>query len=182
MKLKKKGFGLIAVCLSVTCAVLSFIALAFNFVLAAGVGKGSSNSGASLSDWNKMLNDDTWAKLLNKDLTVWQISRVLMIIALVVIAIVAVLALVNMFVEHKTLTLVTKITGIVSIVLTAAFFVCFFIGGGLVSYSETDPFFGYTYGVNYLPHVGPILLTLFGILAAVFALIVVKKHKTKKAK
>ena len=166
---------MIAAFMALGFAVLSFISLAFTFVMAAGVGKATESTSLDLGDWNKLLNDGDGIKLMEKmfncNFGLWQVSRVLMFIALAAIAVVAILAFVQLFVEHKALALTTKITGIVSIVLTAVFFVCFFIGGGLASYSVNGS------GVNFYPHVGPILLTLFGILSASFALVTIKKRK-----
>ena len=174
--MKKQRFNVIAACLALGFAVLSFIALAFKFVFAAGVGKATQSRSWDLGDWNKRLNDGDYIKMIEKTFKcnygLWQVSRVLMFIVLAVIAVVGVLAFVQLFVNNKALALTTKITGIVSIVLTAVFFVCFLIGGGLASYPTVSG-----NGVSFFPHVGPILLTLFGILSASFALVTIKKRK-----
>ena len=168
---------MIAAFMALGFAVLSFVSLAFKFVsLTMKSGGANSVENGSLSEWGDILDSsEMYEKMSNCNFGLWKFSHALMFIALVVIAVVGVLAFVQLFVEHKALALATKITGIVSIVLTAAFIVCFVIGGGLASFSQTE--FGQTISVTFLPHVGPIMLTLFGILSAIFALISNKKRK-----
>ena len=168
---------MIAAFMALGFAVLSFVSLSFKFVsLTSKAGGASSVESGSLSEWGDLLDgSEMYEKMFNCNFGLWKFSHALMFIAVVVIAVVAILAFVQLFVEHKALALATKITGIVSIVLTAAFIACFVIGGGLASFSQTMS--GVTNSVTFLPHVGPILLTLFGILSAVFALISNKKRK-----
>ena len=174
--MKKKGFGLVAACLSAAFAVLAFIGMAFKFVATtykmSGGGMSHKESySADMGEWIDMLESGA------DKMEAWQVARVLMIIALLVIVAVAVLAIVQLFVENKALALATKITSIVSIVLTAVFFICFFIGGAVLW--ESNSASGVTTSLEVLPSAGPILMALFGILAAVFALLSNKKKKAK---
>lgn len=157
---------MVAAFIALGFAVMSFVSLAFNFLL---LTDGSNSSSLKMSTWNEVLKLDT------KGTELWQFSRVLMYIALVVIAVTAVLAFVQLFVEHKVLALTTKIAGIVSIVLAPLFLICFSVGGFM--------YMSNSYGSSIiLPNVGPILLTVFGLVSAIFALISNKKRKERKAK
>lgn len=155
---------MVAAFIALGFAVMSFVSLAFNFLLATN---GSSTAHFKLSFWNEALN--AGAKVPEYQL--WQVSRVLMIIALIVIAVTAVLAFVQLFVEHKALAVTTLIAGIFDIILPIVFLACLAVGGFMVSS-----------GSIILPNVGPILLTVFGLVSAIFALISNKKRKERKTK
>lgn len=170
--MKKKG--LILSIVSAVCAVMTYVALAFNFVvITTSVGNRSTSNSGSFADWQKLLGNDM------EKLGLWKFSRVLMILALILVAVVAILAIVNVFVNNKVLNLVNRIVSIVGLVITVAFLVTFVAGG--LALSDSSTLLNVTTTVAYLPNAGPILLSLFGIAATVTALLTtLKKKKASK--
>ncbi len=156
--MKKKGFGLVAVCISVVAAVLSFVALAFNWY---ALVISSESLPATRADWAHSLESSA------SQFGAWRASRVFMIITLVVVAIVAVLLIVELFYENKLLAQIAKWASLALIVLVAIFLILFVVGCVNLSGSS----------MLVMPHAGPIALTAFAVLTGVFGMLANKKKK-----
>lgn len=169
--MKKTGSKLITSALAIVFAVVSFLGLAFNFVVytvTGGLGNTSRSTTEnwSLSQWFDFFKDNSSDKI-----GTWNFAKVLMIITLVVVAIVAVLALVQLFVDNKLVRLGTSVASIVCMALSVLFIIMFIVGGAVYasSVSGSGDFVSLT--TTMAPNAGPIILALGGILAGVCGLL-----------
>ena len=173
-----KRKGLIRSIIAAVFAVLTYVALAFNFVLvsvsgSSSVGSTSRSTSWSFGDWQTSLGSDY------EKLGLWKFAKALLIITLILVVVVVVLSIVNLFVDNKIVTLINKITSIVGLVVSIAFLVVFVAGGLVLSESATS--FGTTLSTTYLPNFGSILLGVSGIVTTALTLSLSSNKKKKKA-
>ncbi len=163
-KSKKANGGLVTRIVAIALAVLTFVSMAFKFVVGTiKVGNTKTSEAGSFSDWNEILGGS------GDNLGWWKTAKVFMIIAFVVVAVLAVIAVIQFFYNHKVLSMIMKFGGIVGIVVAVAF-IALFIVGCIVLGEES-----YGVAITYGPHAGPIVLALSAIGASVCATLSAKK-------
>ena len=161
-------------------AVLSYIALAFNFIniQTKGILSGSTtNTPMTLSEWFKKINADqkTNASLEGSivlgdahiDIEGWATARAFLIITLVLVAIVAIALAVKFFVNHKILNWATLAVSVLTVVSALVFIIMVYAGG--------SPF--NTQYIKYLADVGAWFVTLGAVIAGAMGIVVARKIK-----
>lgn len=172
MKENKKG--MVARIVAIALAVVSFVGLAFNFLLGmykSTVGNMSYQDSTALSfgDWSEALTGESSIDGIGW----WKVSKIIMIVALVVVATLAVLAVVRFFVKGKLCVTLTKWVALAGVILSAAFILTFAIGCIVVSGAVSNAVTTFTY----LPHVGSCMVGLGMVGASIASML---SAKTKK--
>ena len=164
-------------------AVLSYIALAFNFIntqttIKIGSSSSTTSSTATLSEWFKAINDaqEYNAKLegtvlgdLRVNIDGWATARVFLIITLVLVAIVAIALVVKFFVNNKILNWATLAVSILTVVSALMFIIMVYAGG--------SAFVGKAENVKALADVGAWFVTLGAVIAGAMGIAVARKIK-----
>lgn len=157
----KKG-GLIKTILATLFAGLIFVGFAFDFVMFHS-SKVATDVKLSFSDWNKNLTDALNLGKLGADTSIyalWQASRILMILMLVFLAIALVTAFVKVWIDHKAVSVVLRVSSVVALVLSVLFLVAV-VGGGFTVGTFTKALMEY-----YLPYIAPVWMTAFAIVSS----------------
>ena len=142
MAKKKNGVNLILSIVGLATAVLSFIALALNFVTqkvttVSVFGKKDTVTGLNLEDWKDTIeffqkyNDGVNNNAF--DLAGWNMGHVFMIITLALVAILAVALVLKLFIKNKAFNMLTLVLGIACVVSALIFAIAMFVGCGAVS-------------------------------------------------
>ena len=185
MAKNKKKLSLLNLILSVVGiagAVLSYIALAFNFVNSQttykiGSSTSTTNNPMSLSKWFEYINksqetnahlDDTVLEDLRIKIDGWAAARVFLIITLVLVAIVAIALVVKFFVNNKILNLATLVVAVLTIVSAVAFLIMVYAGGSALVGDAAE-------NVKYLADVGARFVTLGALVAGGMGIAVARK-------
>ena len=156
--------------------VLTYVGLAFNFVLvttsvSSSAGSRSNSASLSLGDFTELL------KSSNEKVGWYKFANVLMIITLVLVGVILVLSVIDMFLNNKIVNVLTKVCSIVGIVVSVVFFIIFVVGGVVLSSSSTLA--GITTSLAYLPNVAPVLIAFFALLGSIFTLVALKRAAKK---
>ncbi len=173
--MKKGTKGLVLTILSAVFAVLALIMLALPFAGVVFTGaKASDIQNLKFGEWSDML------KLYKKAgdfsaLGLYSFSKVLLIIALIVMCVSAVLLVVQLFVNVDILRKLTKVFGILTVVLVPVFFVVLFLGGVIFSSANFDG------NVVYAPNTGSCFIFIFGLVSGILTLVANKKEKAAAA-
>ncbi len=177
--MKKSGSRLFASFAAPVCAILAFIGFAFKFVVNMFMfGDEMDIFQLSFKDWSTILKGSS------SKLAVWKASRVLMIILLVLIVALSILVVLQLFLQNKVLATTTKVIGIISLLCSIAFTICFSAGGFALSEMPTSFSASNLDSIMmnyYIPNLGPMWISLFSFLSSIFGLVAIKKPKKAKA-
>lgn len=185
MAKNKKKLSLLNLILSIVGiagAVLSFIALAFNFInfqttSKIGSSTSTSNNPMSLSKWFETINNaqeynaglnDFGVNSLRIKIDGWATARVFLFITLVLVAIVAIALVVKFFVNNKILNLATLVVAVLTIVSAVAFLIMVYAGGSALIGDAAE-------NVKYLADVGAWFVTLGALVAGGMGIAVARK-------
>ena len=184
MAKRKKKLTLLSLILSlvgIAGAVLSYIALAFNFIniqtqYKVGSSTTTNNTPMSLSKWFEYINnaqeanasiEDTMFEGLQVKIDGWAAARVFLIITLVLVAIVAIALVIKFFVNNKILNLATLVVAVLTILSAVVFLIMVYSGGSaLVGKAEN---------IKYLADVGAWFVTLGAVVAGGMGIAVARK-------
>ncbi len=154
-----KNKSLILKIITLTLSCLTFVSLFFPFVVVktAMTNKQTISfmDNLNLSGWQNYL------KVENSKIWIWQLSNILMIITLILIGLIMVVTVLKFFIEKDILNKVCKYLS-ASVMLLASAFIIFFITGAFSQATISSVFTTFLY-----PHIGPMLLGIFAILASV---------------
>lgn len=169
--MKKGTKGLVLTILSAVFGVIALIGLALPFSMnTMSIGNVSNTESIKFGEWTKLLKD--LKTLSTKSLGMLSFSKVLLILALIVMVCAVALLVVQLFVKMDVLRIVTKVLGILTVILMPVFFVAMFMGSVLYA---AENFEGHiVYGAPYL---GAMVLFFFGLLSGIFTLVANKKEK-----
>lgn len=176
--MKKKGAKLFASFAAPICAILAFVGFAFKFAMEMSMG-GYDMSLVQLSfkDWNEYLK---WGGEFGEKVGVWKASRVMMIILLVLLAVLAVLVLIQLFLQNNILRTITKVVGIVSLILAIIFPFVFSLGGMMASVPDLSKLMENLDDISIMmPNLGPMWIALWGFVGSIFGLVAIKRPKAK---
>ncbi len=185
MAKKKKKFSLLSLILSIVGivgAVLSFIALALNFVNTAtttkiGNSTSTTNNSIGLGKWFDRINQAQESNAeIHKlggddiiDINGWATARVFLIITLVLVALVAIALVVKFFINNKILNWATMIVACLTVVSALVFLIAVYVGGSPFS-SE-----GSVVTVKVMADVGAWLVTLGAVISGAMGIAVARK-------
>ncbi len=164
---KKKsngGLSLILGIVSIALAVLTFVSLAFKFIIFKTVeilGESQTES-LTLQDWFKSIDSFKDAD----SVAGWNVGKIFMIITLVLVGLLAVALLVKIFVKNKYLNLLTKVLCALVVVCALVFFIATLVGCGALSNKL----------ITYSANVGVYAVALLSIASAVVGFFATRKN------
>lgn len=183
MAKKKVRVNFVLTIAALATAVLSFVSLAFNFILQKTTTKSllglttNDSTSLNLGEWcdgmkNMQEANETANSVGLKDvynLTGWNLARVFLVVTLILVGVLAVMLVIKFFMNNRALRLATIVFGALSVVSAVVFAIAMFVGCGAVSGTLSVGSSEIT--IQCLAHVGVYFLTLCamatGVLAAV---------------
>lgn len=182
---KKKKISLMNLIMSaigIVGAVLSFIALVFNFVntqsvTKIGSGTRTTNDPANLSEWFEFIDKAQEAnaeahKLGGKDvidINGWATARVFLIITLVLVALVAIAMVVKFFINNKILNWTTLVVAGLTVLSALVFLIMVYVGGSPFNTEVADT------TTKVLADVGAWFVTVGAVIAGAMGIVVARK-------
>ena len=154
--------------LCIVFGVMAFVSMLLPFLILKtttdyGVGAITNTNTVSFSRWWEVLQGDSERLWANK------IAAVLMIFVFVLIALIITFTIIRFFVNKKMLNKINKVVAILCIV-ASILFIIFFIIGCFLQFSSTK-YSLYTV----MPHAGPIVILVAGLVASICSLISLKR-------
>ncbi len=151
-KKKNKSNNIIMPIISIVLAVLTYVSLAFKFMsITIGSGSLSTTSNYSFSDWWDFGSSLEW----------YVTAKTFLTATLVVVGVIAILAILKILLNNGLFRLLLKIAGLAAIIVSLVFLVAFIVT--CVKWSNDL----WTYG----PHIGAILLGVFGMATGITGLL-----------
>ncbi|MBE5738859.1 MAG: hypothetical protein E7354_03955 [Clostridiales bacterium] len=151
--------------ISIVLAVVSYISMAFPFVISL-ISREIDQFQPSVHS-SELMSFGTWNKVLEgsgKNLWGWKVSRVIMIILLIVILAMITISIIQFFLNNSSLDKVLKYISISGIVLASLFILFFFIGC-ILEFGNAE-----FVSVAVFPHVGSSLLGISALISSILTL------------